>query len=97
MKQLVAGQIVSSRQGRDHGRKYVVIGEVENGFVLVADGYYRKAEQPKRKNVKHLVLHGVLDKEIALRIAKGKPITNQQLRQALKCWAAEEGGSDCNG
>ena len=54
---LSVGQLVTSRAGRDSGRKYVVIGFDESGYVLVADGMIRKINRPRRKNVKHLVAH----------------------------------------
>ena len=49
------GEIVQSIQGRDSGG-YMVVTEVLNGFVLIADGGKRKLASPKRKNVKHLRL-----------------------------------------
>ena len=55
---LSVGQLVTSRAGRDSGRKYVVIGFDESGYVLVADGMIRKINRPKRKNIKHLIAHG---------------------------------------
>lgn len=43
------GQLVSSTQGRDAGRYYLVLGESEDGFVLVTDGEYRGLRNPKKR------------------------------------------------
>ncbi|HPT83312.1 MAG TPA: hypothetical protein PLM25_05430 [Limnochordia bacterium] len=48
---------MTSRQGRDLGRKYVVVQLYDDKHVGVADGWARKLNRPKRKNVKHLVIH----------------------------------------
>ncbi len=57
MALLSIGQLVTSRAGRDSGRRYVVIGFDKSGFALVADGEIRKINRPKRKNIKHLIAH----------------------------------------
>jgi len=57
MRLLQVGQLVTSRQGRDLGRKYVVVQFYDDNHVGVADGLVRKVSCPKRKNVKHLVIH----------------------------------------
>ena len=47
------GCVVSSIQGHDTGRVYIVT-KVENDFVLVVDGEYRLLANPKKKRIKHL-------------------------------------------
>jgi ribosomal protein L14E/L6E/L27E len=54
---LEVGQLVTSKMGRDSGKKYVVIGFYDESHVQVADGFVRKMNRPKRKNTKHLVVH----------------------------------------
>jgi hypothetical protein len=54
----LVGMVVTSRAGRDAGDRYVVVAASGEDMVLVADGRKRGAERPKRKNVKHLVVHG---------------------------------------
>ena len=51
---LEAGRVVRSTAGRDGGRLFVVIAEVDQDFVLVADGSLRKIDRPKKKRRKHL-------------------------------------------
>ncbi|NMB02469.1 MAG: KOW domain-containing protein [Firmicutes bacterium] len=54
---LEVGQLVTSKRGRDSGRKYVVVKFYDDGHADVVDGLVRKLNRPKRKNVKHLVVH----------------------------------------
>lgn len=46
--------VVISRMGHDAGRVYVVTARVNEDFVLVVDGKYRKLDNPKLKRVKHV-------------------------------------------
>ena len=48
------GTLVISRQGRDRGRYYVVLRQIDDRFVLVSDGERHPVGRPKRKNVRHL-------------------------------------------
>lgn len=54
------GQLVTSKMGRDLGRKYVVVEFYDDNHVDVVDGLARKVNRPKRKNVKHLVVHAAI-------------------------------------
>ena len=49
-----AGRVVLSRMGRDAGRYFIVVSELDQEFVLMADGALRKAARPKKKRRKHL-------------------------------------------
>ena len=78
--------IVISLCGRDKGQLLLVVGE-EGQFVLVANGKQRRAEQPKRKKLRHLkpCKAVLLDENLA---------TDRMLRCALKAFEAhrDEGG-----
>lgn len=54
---LQKGQLVTSKMGRDSGKKYVVVKICNDGHVQVSDGFVRKTTRPKRKNLKHIVVH----------------------------------------
>ena len=51
---LTPGRIARSLAGRDQGRLFVVIREVDEDFVLIADGELRGVARPKKKRRKHL-------------------------------------------
>lgn len=78
------GMLATSKSGRDRSKTYVIIGEAEPGFVLVVDGRVRKLDRPKKKNLRHLVVHHVTDPELMARLASGEPVTDELIRRALK-------------
>ncbi len=51
---LTVGDMAVSLKGHDKNRLYIVIAELSNDFVLVADGKYRLTDNPKQKRRKHL-------------------------------------------
>ena len=77
------GQIVSSKAGRDADRYYLVVGIVDSRTVLVADGDVRRFENPKRKNIRHLVLHREIVAAVAQKIAAGATVSNAEIRRSL--------------
>lgn len=77
----VIGGAAESIAGRDRGRLYLIVGAAE-GDLLLADGRYRKLQNPKRKNAKHVRLLPSFYPQIAERMAQGKD-ENSQIRAAL--------------
>ena len=73
--ELTRGTVVRSKAGRDSG-SFLVVTEVSNGCVLVADGKERPIERPKRKNLKHIALTETIFTEEQLQ-------TNKAVRHAL--------------
>ena len=47
------GSLVWALAGREKDSLYVAV-RVDGGFVYLADGRHRKAESPKKKNIKHI-------------------------------------------
>ena len=52
------GLIVKSLKGHDTGRVYLVVAILDENFVLLCDGKYRKIDNPKQKRIKHLEFVG---------------------------------------
>ena len=50
------GRIAQSVSGRDKGTVYVITGRQDRINVFVCDGKKRTAKQPKRKNIRHLLI-----------------------------------------
>lgn len=48
------GDIVVSRKGHDKDKPFVVIAQMNEDFVLIADGKSRTLEKPKLKRKRHL-------------------------------------------
>ena len=83
--------IVISLNGRDAGKRFVVIG-VEDGYSLIANGKGRRYEKPKRKKNKHLKIENKLNDKVADKLIEGEKATNNELRRALAAYAA---GIEC--
>ena len=80
------GSIVISKAGRDQGRAFVVVGEVDDDFVMVANGGLRKMDRQKKKRRKHLKPTGAVVQAVKERLAEGLPIEDHELRD----WLSEE-------
>jgi len=80
------GRVVISKAGRDEGRKFIVIREIDTDFVLVSDGALRGKDRPKKKRRKHLLPTRVLVDELRARIDGENPFQDHELRM----WISKE-------
>ena len=78
------GAVVVSKMGRDEGRSFVVVQEVDDDFVLLADGRLRTMDHLKRKRRKHLKTTGIVVQELRDRLREGAAIENHEVRSWLK-------------
>ena len=74
--------IVKSVAGRDKGKLFFVL-DMEEDFLLLADGKTRKVENPKRKKRKHAEFAMESDTRVAEKIRNGEKITNSEVRRTL--------------
>ena len=81
---VAVGSVVISKMGRDEGRKFVVVQEVDADFVLLADGGLRGMDHLKKKRRKHLKTTGIVVEELAARLREGAAIENHEVRSWLK-------------
>lgn len=77
------GQIVISRAGRDAGRRFVVVGVIDDFFVEISDGDLRRLEKPKKKKIKHLNITDEKAESLEEKLKSGARITNAEIRKAL--------------
>jgi len=77
------GRVVTSRAGRDRGHRYVVVGAVGPDMVLVVDGERRGVDRPKKKNVKHLTVHGVAP-AVKDKLDRGQALRDEEIRGAIE-------------
>ncbi|WP_040953168.1 KOW domain-containing RNA-binding protein [Gorillibacterium massiliense] len=77
------GQIVRILRGRDTEKLAVIIGVVDERFILIADGDKRKFDQPKRKNILHVQLQDAISREVADSLRDTGRVTNGKLRFSL--------------
>ena len=71
----MVGRIVCSKAGSDKG-SFLVVLNLENGRVMVADGKRYKIASPKRKNQKHLAFTNKV-------LNSTEFTTDKSLRQAI--------------
>lgn len=77
------GAVVVSKMGRDEGRRFAVIQEVDSDFVLLADGRLRTMEHLKKKRRKHLKTTGIVIQELRERLENGLTVENHEVRSWL--------------
>jgi ribosomal protein L14E/L6E/L27E len=82
--------VVISLNGRDEGKHFLVIG-TEGEYSMIANGKNRRAERPKRKKNKHLLLEDKTDGPTAQKLISGEKVTNNEIRRALAGYVAKRG------
>lgn len=77
------GSIVRSLAGRDEGRLFIVMEELDADFVMVANGALRGVERLKKKRRKHLKPTGIVIEELRARLTDGPAVGNHEIRSWL--------------
>lgn len=77
------GRVALSIQGRDRGRYFIVLENLGNGYVTLADGDTRRLAKPKKKKTMHLRAKPLLLDLSSLR-PEGGPLQDSDLRKALR-------------
>ena len=82
MMDISKSDIIMSLAGRDKGKLFYVM-DVEENYVLIADGKGRKLENPKRKKLKHVRRVSRTETRVAAKIQNGDKVLNSELRRDL--------------
>ncbi len=80
---IVLGQVVYSKAGRDEGRSFIIVGIIDDKYVFVSDGDLRRLENPKKKKIKHLNVTALNIEALSNKLNTGIKITNAEIRKAL--------------
>ena len=80
----VIGRVVFSKAGRDKGKMFIVVGIVNEDFVLIADGDLRPMERPKKKRLKHLRYTNRIASAIVDKMERGAKVVNADLKEAIR-------------
>ena len=78
------GQLVSSNAGRDKKKLFLVFDIPNESFVRIVDGDTRKIDNPKKKNIKHLICYQIISGELAEKFQKGTRVSNADIRKAIQ-------------
>lgn len=83
------GALVHSLAGRDAGEYYLIVGILEQNYVLVANGSNRPLKSPKKKNLRHLQYRqngpAELAEKLRRRQARDEEITRAIREMAQSC------------
>jgi ribosomal protein L14E/L6E/L27E len=80
---IALGQAVHSKAGRDKGIYFIIVGIIGDEYVLICDGDIRKIEKPKKKKLKHLVVHDIIADDIKGKLEAGVRINDADIRKSL--------------
>lgn len=80
------GRVVIAKKGRDKGRLFMVLCQVDADYLLMVNGGTRKLEKPKRKRLKHVATIPVL-------IDERRRGENRHIRGELARLAAQAQGT----
>ncbi len=80
---VVLGQVVISKAGRDVGKIFIVTEIIDANYVYISDGDLRRVENPKKKKIKHLVITKDIIDTIVQKISSDIRITNADIRKAI--------------
>ncbi len=78
------GKVVRSKAGRDTNHLYVVIGQLDNEYVLIVNGKTKTLEKPKKKKIKHLDFLKTVDDEFKTAIDLKSKSTDLEIKRFLK-------------
>ena len=78
------GDIVISKAGRDKDSFLVVMDMIDDDKLLLADGKLRKAENPKKKKIKHVHKINAKSSLIYDKIMSNEKISNALIRKELE-------------
>lgn len=77
------GQVVRSKAGRDKGKVFVVYDIVDDEYVLIADGDYRRIDSLKKKKIRHLIVYKTIIEDLSEKLKNQQKINNAYIRKAL--------------
>lgn len=63
---------------------YIIVNNVDEDYVLVANGATKTIEMPKKKKLKHVILTNVINEEIKSSILSQDKNTNLKIKRFIK-------------
>ncbi len=98
--ELIPGQLVKSKAGRDKDRTFIIIAIIDDEYVTIVDGDLRRVEKPKRKKIRHLSKFNRVS-ELFQQALSGNELTNPLVRREIERLGAgtpsQLGGVSVNG
>ena len=82
---ITVGALVKSLAGREKDEIFVIIGVVDDQYVLIANGKNRTIKKPKKKKIKHLEFLDFVDAGIEQKITI-KRLLDADIRKTIKSY-----------
>lgn len=90
MKTINIGDVVVSKQGRDVGTHYIVIGILQDNYYICVNGDNKKFANPKRKIKKHIDKINKSVDNIKTKLETNVKVFDSEIYSALKKIKNEE-------
>jgi len=78
------GKVVLSKAGRDIDHIYVVVRQIDDDYVLLANGNTKLINMPKKKKIKHLSILEDINDELFSSIQLCDKSTDLKIKRFLK-------------
>ena len=96
MNELMVGQVVRSKAGRDKGQFMVVLSIIDDNYVYVSNGELRKVGKPKKKKIKHLSKTNHITTTIRDKMKSKQEVTNSDIKKEIESFLEPMGLGDEN-
>jgi ribosomal protein L14E/L6E/L27E len=83
-KDIMVGQYVRSKAGRDKDRVFIVMKVIDEKYVLIADGDLRRIEKPKKKKIRHLAVINQVSESLKDKLSGDGKINNAIVRREIE-------------
>jgi len=83
-KGMEIGRVVLAKAGRDKGKLFMIVGKVDDEYVLIANGTNRSIDKPKKKKIKHLDARPELLKDLKEKIENGQKVFDAEIKKSLE-------------
>ena len=80
----LVGKVVLSKAGRDKNHLYVIVKQLDEQYVFLANGSTKTILKPKKKKLKHIEIVNVINDEIKSCIANDDISTDLKIKRFLK-------------
>lgn len=88
MRQYEIGMLVRSISGHDQGKFYVIM-DMQQEYLFLVDGIYKKMSNPKKKKIKHVQRADIIFPEITERI-KNNALRDEYVKRQIKLYNKQE-------
>jgi large subunit ribosomal protein L14e len=78
------GQVVLAKAGRDKGKLFVIVGKIDEEYVLIANGTNRSIDKPKKKKIKHLDYRPEMLDDLKMKLENGQKVFDAEIRKSLE-------------